>query len=265
MKEILIDLLKTSSNRIKHPLISSFILSHIIYNWNFYLVLILSDLSIENKILYIKIHAGIFNFLIPLTISIFYILCFPYINNFFTDILENAKMKENKSRLTSVDRMMKVKLMEAKYERQIAEEKAGTKELETLNNQIELLKVQSDSLYREKEELISINNKSNADYNSLLRELENQKELFNKSLNIDYSIIEDSNKNLSMSAKQLLLKFDKYNKTKRFVIIEPESGDFNAAKELLSKNLISKVSNLFDDFSYELSELGKIYIKLLSK
>lgn len=264
MKEIVMDLLKTSSNRIKHPLISSFIFTHIVYNWNYYLVLIFSNLSIENKILYIKTHTGFLNFLIPLIVSIFYIICFPYINNIFNDILEKAKMKENNSKLISVDRIMKVKLTEARYERQIAEEKAGTKELETLKNQIESLKGQSDTLFREKEELISINNKSNADYNHLLRELENQKELFNKSLNIDYSIIEDSNKNLSKNAKQLLLKFDKYNKTKRYVIIEPQSGDFNAAKELLSKNLISKVSNLFDDFSYELSELGKIYIKLLS-
>ncbi len=264
MKEIIIDLLKTSSNRIKHPLISSFILTHIFYNWNYYLVLIFSELSIENKILYIKTHTDIFNFLIPLVISIFYIVCFPYINNIFNDILEKAKMKENSSKLVSVDRIMKIKLMEAKYERQIAEEKAGTKELETLKNQIESLKGQSDSLFKEKEELILINNKSNADYNSLLRELESQKELFNKSLNIDYSIIEDSNKNLSKSAKQLLFKFDKYYKTKRLVTIEPDSGDFNAANELLSKNLISKVNNLFDDFTYELSELGKVYIRLLT-
>ncbi|HFK5511080.1 TPA: hypothetical protein ACGZ9U_001999 [Elizabethkingia anophelis] len=265
MKEILLDLFKSTSARIKHPLIGSFMLTHVFYNWNYYLVLIFSNLSIEHKILYIKTHTNYWNFFTPLAISILYIICFPYINIFFNLILEKAKVEENNSQVNSLKRIMKVKLLEANHERQIAEEKAGTKELETLKNQIEILKEQSDNLYKEKEELISINNKSNSDYNKILKELENQKDFINKSLNIDYSILENINNNLTNSAKQLLLKFEKYNKGKRSVIIEPDSGDYVPSQELIDKKLIINDLNKKDKFSFGLSDLGKICIQLLKK
>lgn len=265
MKEILLDIIKSSSTRIKHPLIGSFVLTHIFYNWNYYLVLIFSKLSIEQKIFYVKSHTNYWNFLIPLIISVVYIICFPYLNNLFNYILEKSKIEENNSQVNSIKRIMKVKLLEANYERQIAEEKAGTKELETLKNQIENLKQQSDNLYKEKEELIVINNKSNSEFNRILRELETQKEFINKSLNVDYSVLENINNNLTNSEKQLLLKFDKYEKTNRFISIEANSGDFPTATELFNKNLITKVTNHDNKILFKLSELGKIYVQILKK
>lgn len=265
MKEILLDLIKSSSVRIKHPLMGSFMITHVFYNWNYYLVLIFSNFSIESKIFYIKTHTNYWNFIIPFFISLLYIICFPYINNVLNNFLEKARVEENNNKVNYVKRIMRVKLLEANYDRQIAEEKAGTKELATLKNQIETLKEQSDNLYKEKEELILINNKSNSDYNRLLREIEKQKELINKSLNVDYSVLENVSNTLTNAGKQLLLKFDKYNKSKRSVVIEPNSGDFKASKELIEKNLIVKIRIDDNDFSYKLTELGKTYSQLFRK
>ena len=80
MKEIINSILDSTKERLKNPLLGSFVFSWIIFNWKPIFYIIFSKNSIENKIDFVSECYSLINtnFWYPLFFSIFYILIFPY-------------------------------------------------------------------------------------------------------------------------------------------------------------------------------------------
>src|SRR5690606_29133259 len=80
MKEIIKSFFETSRDRIKNPLIGTFIISWIAINWRPITILLFSVETVENRIDYIETTYTSFYtyFLIPFGIALVYVLILPY-------------------------------------------------------------------------------------------------------------------------------------------------------------------------------------------
>ena len=96
----------------------------------------------------------------PLSIALFYILILPYINLLFDYALSfsNNKKDERKKNVTLSN--LQHKKAEAKYEREIAEERAGTSEISELKDQIERLNTENKQLTGQNSENFERHNKT---------------------------------------------------------------------------------------------------------
>lgn len=233
MIEIIKDLYKTSNSRIKNPIISSFIISFIVYNWKVILILLFANCDVEAKIDHIeKFYSCSGNIFIPIIISIFYIILIPYINNFFDYILKPSKNRKNEYLKTSLIEDLKIQKEKAKYEREIAEEKAGTSEINNLKEQLNSLTEEKNKLnelikdsYNERNDLLEENNKRIKDYENKL----SSKEYFMP------RVISKIHNELKEYERDSLMKFYRYFKLNQNV---------DDAKNLLNDDLIIRFRHL---------------------
>lgn len=171
IKDFFQSLIDSYRERIKSPLIGSFALSFIIYNWRPISILFWSNWPIHKRIAWIdKIYCKWESLVWPLVIALFYILILPYINLFFEWILErysNKKfIKKGLLRLSN----LKQQKEEAILKREIADAEAGTSEI---NN----LKQRNDSLLKDIDLLTEQYKTDEARNNSLLEKLKKSEEL----------------------------------------------------------------------------------------
>lgn len=171
MKEIINSILDTTKERLKNPLLGSFIFSWFIFNWKPIFHIIFSSNSIENKIDFVSdCYSSINNnFWFPLLFSIFYIVVFPYVLWGFDKLSSKAIIgrKENVLNLTISDIRNKQKI--AVEESELENIKASYRDKADLNKKIEILTNQLN----EKNEII---NMQNIEYNQIKKEENELKE-----------------------------------------------------------------------------------------
>lgn len=177
IKEIFQSLFDSSNERIKNPFIGSYITAFIVYNWRAFFLLLFSKASIEDKIVVINNEYCCKEAIIwPLLIAIFYILILPYLNLFFDSLLTYSNDKKNKRIKASVISKLEQKKAEAKYEREIADERAGTNEVENLKDQIDALEKENSLKSKEIVELIAKNNDEIENFKQKYNEIAEEKE-----------------------------------------------------------------------------------------
>ena len=147
MKEFIANLFKASNERLKNPLIFSFLLSWLAFNWRPIFTLLLSDKIIEDRISYIsenfnEIHLNLFY---PLIFSIGYVLLLPYFTWLIEVLVQYAKNGRKRNliseQLSDLRDKQKIAREEYKYE----QEKAGNAEISQLNSNIqELTKINTE-------------------------------------------------------------------------------------------------------------------------
>lgn len=176
IKELFQSIFDSSNERIKNPFIGSYITAFILYNWRAIFLLVFSDSTIEDKIVVINHeYCDLGAILWPLSIAFFYILILPYLNLVFDALLSYSNSKKNIRLKASVISKLEQKKAEAKYEREIAEERAGTSEISELKNQIERLNSENEKLSQQ--------NKESFDrYNEALKIKENSEKELSKAL-----------------------------------------------------------------------------------
>lgn len=177
MKEFIESLFRTSEERIKNPIIASFIFSWIAFNWKPISIFIFSEFSIEGKINTIThLYSNILElFFYPLLGSIFYVLILPFINWLFDIILENVRKKRDK---------ILTKKKSDFYENQIDVEKS----------KINLEKKKTEFLEENNtNETIQDLNKRNQE---LLKELETQREANRNSISVLQKQLKDREKQI---------------------------------------------------------------------
>jgi hypothetical protein len=141
------NIFESYSERIKNPFIGSFILSFIFFNWRPFVFFIFSDWPVHCKIerieeLYFKEK----NIWYPVIIALLYITVLPYVNLFFDFILSYySKANFKRKNSTSLAELTQ-KTEEAKKEREIADAKAGTSEINNLQVKIHLLQQEINDL-----------------------------------------------------------------------------------------------------------------------
>lgn len=141
MKEFISNFFTASSERLKNPLLFSFLFSWIAFNWRPLFTLLLSDKRIEDRISYIsenfsEIH---YNLYYPLLFSIGYVLLLPYFTWLIEVLVQYAKTGRKRNlmseQLSDLRDKQKIAREEFKYE----QEKAGNAEISQLNTNIQEL------------------------------------------------------------------------------------------------------------------------------
>lgn len=142
MKNLINNLLETSKDRLKNPLIGAFIFSWIAINWEPVSVLFFSTDSIYVRIDIIEeCYTSLWlNFFLPLLIAVFYIVALPYVM-LLMDKIPNWAIKRRK------EKVYNMLLFELKWKERLATKeleiqlvKANHKDFVELNNQINGLK-----------------------------------------------------------------------------------------------------------------------------
>lgn len=183
MTDLIKDIIETSRERIKTPITAAFITAFLVYNWRPILYLLFSNALIETKINHINsTYCDFWAIVIPLIIALIYVGLVPYI----MVGIEYCTKKAIEGRKTHKSKQI---LFDLKNEKEIASEefqiekiKTGHKEISELNNTIETLTLQIETL--------NIQNRSNIEnYDSLLESSNTNEEklenLVNK-VNEDY-------------------------------------------------------------------------------
>ncbi|OHT44442.1 hypothetical protein [Flavobacterium tructae] len=162
-------------DRIKNPLIGSFMISFIIFNWRAFAILFISDWPIHTRIKWVEDHySENKNFVWPFVISIFYVLILPYINlglDWLLSMYSNKKMlKINYKRNTELVR----RKAEAVILREIADAQAGTSEINNLKERNDSLVKELNNTVIQMEEDLKRHNATVEQYQTREKELKEQ-------------------------------------------------------------------------------------------
>lgn len=144
MKELLNTIFATSKERVSNPIIGTFIISWIAFNWKPIIFIIISDQKIEEKIAYIDLNfSNIGNILVfPLLAVILYVLVVPYINLLFEYLLEFSRIKRNMISIAKQKQLIENKKQLAIEEIRLEEAKTDFRERKNHNEMIENLQRQ---------------------------------------------------------------------------------------------------------------------------
>ena len=134
-------ILETSRDRLRNPLISSFIFSWLIFNWKGILIILFSKKSIENRIIDIAKEDYSIALLLwfPLSVALFYVIVLPYLSLIIEKLNSYAKRirKQDlfKDKLEKIIQNKELKEEELKYEKakidynKLAEKHKSTNEI----------------------------------------------------------------------------------------------------------------------------------------
>ncbi|KQC32733.1 hypothetical protein AAU57_04930 [Nonlabens sp. YIK11] len=166
MKEILKSFFESSKERIKNPLIGTFIISWIAINWKPITILLFSDEIIENRINYIETnYASVDTYLlIPFGIALIYVIILPYFMWGVDELVRKSTIgrKKNliKQQVFDYEGKQEIAIQESKLE----DVKASYRDKADFNKQIEQLRNQLDErdeyLKSQSKELETLNNEN---------------------------------------------------------------------------------------------------------
>tara|TARA_B100000378_G_scaffold205630_1_gene168885 strand:- start:610 stop:1464 length:855 start_codon:yes stop_codon:yes gene_type:complete len=238
------DLIDNANDRIKHPLISSFIFSWLIINWKIVFQLF-SNKSPDEKISVIE-KLLMFNesFLFPLFFGLFYVIILPFISVFFERLLIFTKSFK-------IENTYRVETKKIKEELKIVNKRLDLEEKRSKEKTIENLK-------KEIFELNSVNEKNNEIIKKLNRE-KNKIELERNDLiasrkesdfNINDFVLELSKTYASLKSNKGLLNLF------RFIYLE-KINDINElsdeSKSQIEKLIELKLIDIQDDGSIRMT------------
>ncbi|WP_162343221.1 coiled-coil domain-containing protein [Cyclobacterium salsum] len=151
------------AERVKMPILNSFLISWIIINWKIVLILLFSDTSIESRIAmvsHISDSTQWHVYLVPVLLAIAYTFGRPYLLGFIHRRLENINFNNFSSKIdySKKSSIKRRELIKVKREEEVV--RAGQLEYKALNDEIEKLKNQLD----EKNEKISDLSNENKSY-----------------------------------------------------------------------------------------------------
>jgi len=145
------NLLKTlfeeSKNRVKNPIIGTFILSWIVLNWKAISVFFLSDIEIISRVKYIDENYldTETSLVIPLILTFIYIVVLPYLILIFNWLLKKANQKRKENHIIEKLEEYESKHKIAREEVKLQEIKTDFKEKKELNLKIKTLQAKLDS------------------------------------------------------------------------------------------------------------------------
>ena len=200
MKDFISNFFKVSNERLKNPLLFSFLLSWIAFNWRPVFTLLLSDKKIEDRITYISENFSVIEYTLyyPLIFSLGYVLLLPYFTWLIEVLVQFAKIGRKRNLISEQLSDLKDKQKLAREEYKYEQEKAGNAEISQMNSTIqeltnansekdktiERLKIdltESKKELRKLEQYISLENPDEAELNDeIKKELDKEYEEFLK-------------------------------------------------------------------------------------
>lgn len=268
MKELITTFFHSSNERLKNPLIFSFLISWIAFNWKSILTLFLSDKKIEGRILYItenfnKTESTIYY---PLAFSLGYVLFLPYFTWLIESLVRYAKEGRKENLLDEQLSDLKSKQKIAKEERKYEQERAGNIEISELNTKIDDLTIANEEKQKTIESL-----------RIDLTELKKEKNKLEQYISLESP---DNEEYSEENKKSLDEEYESFLKTEVSTYFEhigteisqfksiPKNTDPIIIEKLLYNGLIRKVEDIENQrIYYLLTQKGKYFWKnyVLSK
>jgi hypothetical protein len=151
MKEVFKSFFEVTKERIKNPLIGTFMISWILINWRPIFLALFSEKSIIERIEFIELNYSSVNsyLTIPLTIALFYVIVLPYLMWGIDELMQKSTTgrKKNLTKQIIIDYNGKQQI--AIEESKLEDSKASYRDKADFNKQIEQLRNQLDE--RDKE------------------------------------------------------------------------------------------------------------------
>ncbi|WP_060873834.1 hypothetical protein [Myroides odoratus] len=191
MKDFLGSIFKTTEERLKNPFVGSFIISFIAFNWKPILIVIFSNIPIEDRVSYVSNNYSDVAYLLvlPLLLSLFYVLFLPKIMCWIDENTFESFKKRNEHLYHSKTVDIEGQITIADKEIELEDKRANYKEKSDLNNQIKQLKNEIDIYKADIDDLTNKLNDStikNNDLNSLFNAREKEIKVF-----LDKKLIEN--------------------------------------------------------------------------
>jgi hypothetical protein len=182
MKDIIKSFFDASRERIKNPLIGTFIISWIAINWRPIMILLFSEQKVENRIDYIiEQYSSIQTyFIIPFGIALIYVIILPYFMWAVDELIRKSTIGRKKNLLKQTIYDYEGKHQIAIAESKLEDLKASYRDKADFNNQIEQLRNQLD----ERDETLQIQQMEIDQYKKELNEFKNSAEENGSEFNI---------------------------------------------------------------------------------
>jgi len=268
MKEFLNTFFQASNERLKNPLLFSFLISWIAFNWKSIFVLLLSTKKIEERITYItknynEIECTLYY---PLIFSLGYVLLLPYFTWFIESLVRFAKAGRKENFINEQLADLKGKQKIVKEERKYEEERAGNVEISDLNTKINQLTIANEEKQKSIESL-----------NIDLTELKKEKNKLEQYINLESP---DEGEYSDEQKINLDNEYESFLKTEVSTYFEqigteisqfksiPKNTDLIVIEKLIFNGLITKVDDIENQrVYYLLTQKGKYFWKkyVLSK
>jgi hypothetical protein len=249
MKTIILNLLDSSRERLKNPIVGSFIIAWLVLNWKPISIFLFEDLQMIEKIRIIEFkYSSNWNFLwFPLIFSFLYNLAMTYILSFLELIVSKGIKNRYKNQIQIKINEIKNKTSLAEHEFILENTKAGFREVDQTNRIIDNLKKENENL---KNENILLKENLNQQKSISLEEMRNSSE--------EIAFKEDYNKNFVNSDlykffKQLGTAISQNNLPKLEPII---------LEKFINTDIIDKYETVENEVNYKFTQRGKIYWKI---
>lgn len=146
MKDLIKSVIDASNDRLKNPLIGSFIISWTILNWKLVFILLFSSLKMTERIELIdKSYAEYsINFWWPLLVSLLYTIAIPYIMFGMDILVKFPKIERRKGQIARETAETRAKAVLVRAKLDLEQIKGEHQNIEGLNKQIEKLKIAAD-------------------------------------------------------------------------------------------------------------------------
>lgn len=257
MKELIHSIFSTSKERIANPIIGTFLLSWIAFNWKPIIYILTSGQKIESKINYIDSNfSSITNLLFyPLLTVFVYILVVPYVNLLFEYLLEFSRIKRNFISISKQKQIIENKKELAIEEIKLEEAQTEFKERKNQNRLIEDLhksiQAKEEQLLIERERFNDLNKKIKEESSYLNKRFQEDRKEFEEKMN---SVIEENN-----SLRQNLYELERnYNVNRKYfdkeTLIRDKDGLYNL--DINEENI--RMDNLTKNKINQLRKSGKI-------
>lgn len=220
------DIKHSLTSRIKHPLISSFLISWLFFNWRSVFIAI-STKPVEDKIALIENYLGWWNSLgIPLALALFYVLGLPYISNLIEKVIWKAKEEKIDATYKVRDKHIRKETALASANFKLEEARSGKRELENLREQIEQLSATNEKKDKTILELRNLNEEVKNDLNNIILNENKDANLIKLNENSNLKILDFIDRLKTVSKENLYKNFSS-----------------RQIKKLESNNLIQVVDN----------------------
>lgn len=246
MKEFIVGLFTTASDRLKNPFLSSFLFSWIVINWKPVFVVLFSKLSIEARITAVSnLYGGVWHLLLfPLVCAVFYVLGLPYIMLAIDRLSKHSREGRKEVKYLELKKDLESKEIILKLEYKNEETRAGKR---TLQEQFQANEKLTKELATKNHKISELVNTARASDIEVAR--------LSKLLSIHQRIIEKNNEQYSLENE-----IDKLYDDESFQIAYDvlSSGDTMNPFILISKNLPFKL----DSFKTEDLDKVDLYVEL---
>lgn len=182
LKEFFLSFFESAKERLKNPMIGSFILAWAAINWRLIAILFFSSKTMEKRIEFIETNYFDINYnlWIPIAFAVFYVLILPYIMALFDWLSRKGiivrKLIAKNHRIADIQFRQEI----AAEEWQLEKIREGSPDISALKNRIEKLEIS----LQERDETISVLTDTNDSLKDVIAEEERQlKSVQNRSSN----------------------------------------------------------------------------------